>query len=169
MSKKVSSEYMFPQELPKMELYDFYKSSGVRGDFDSFEPSLTRQEFAEECDINTIMERYEKTGAISHVNRAEPVYLDTTLYPGLQASMDAFREAGVAFNALPAVVRREFDNDPQKFVEFAVNPENLGRMREWGLAAPEKLPDAPMRVEVVSPAAPAPASSGAPEPPKPSS
>jgi len=130
--------------------YDFYKTSGVRSDMDSFEPSLTRQEFAEECDINTIMARYEKTGVISHVNRAEPFYLDTTLYPGLQGAMDAFREAATQFALLPAAVRREFDNDPQKFVDFAVEPDNLPRMREWGLAPPEKAPDAPIKVEVTN-------------------
>lgn len=131
--------------------HDFFKQSGMRADIGVFEPSLTRQEFAEECDINTIMARYEATGAISHVNRNEPVYLDTTLYPGLQGAMDAFKAAAASFNALPAKVRREFDNDPQKFVDFAADPENVDRMREWGLAAPEKAPDAPIRVEVVSP------------------
>lgn len=145
---------------------DWYKTSGVRGDLDRFEPSLTRQEFAEECDINTIMARYEASGAISHVNRAEPMYLDTTTYPDLQGAMETFREASLAFNSLPALVRREFDNDPQKFVDFAVEPANVARMREWGLAAPEKLPDAPMRVEVVNSAPLAPDSLVAPASPK---
>lgn len=135
--------------------FDFYKTSGERGDLGKFEESLTRQEFAEECDINTIMAKYEAGGAISHVNKANPVYLDTTLYPGLQASMDAFREATFQFNQLPAQVRREFDNDPQQFVDFAVDPENLPKMREWGLAVPEKAPDAPIKVEVTN-SAPAP-------------
>lgn len=148
--------------MPKneAEIYDFRKSSGVRGDIDYFEPSLTRQEFAEECDINSIMEKYEKGGAISHVNRHEPVYLDTTLYPGLQASMDLFRQAATEFNALPAKVRREFDNDPQKFVDFASDPENLPRMREWGLAPPEAAPPEPVKVELVNAPAPAPAPGG---------
>lgn len=145
--------------------HDFYKTSGVRGDFDRFEPSLTRQEFAEECDINTIMARYEASGVISHVNRAQPMYLDTTGYPDLQGAMDQFREASLAFAALPAKVRREFDNDPQKFVDFASDPDNVPRMREWGLAEPEKAPDQPMRVEVVN--APPPAADSSVPPAKP--
>jgi len=144
---------------------DFYKTSGVRDDMSHFEPSLTRQEFAEECDINTIMARYEAGGAVSHVNKNAPVYLDTTLYPGLQASMDAFREASESFAALPAKVRREFDNDPQKFVDFAVDPENLGRMRDWGLAEPEAAPQEPMAVRVVDPAPPANGAPGASQTP----
>lgn len=143
MSKK-QAEFSMP-----LVMNDALKWSGQRGDIDfSGDPGLTRQEFAEECDINTIMARYEKQGVISHVNRAEPVYLDTTLYKGLQASMDAFKEAETAFLALPAKVRREFDNDPQKFVDFAVNPENVERMREWGLAAPEAVKPPPVEVLV---------------------
>lgn len=128
---------------------DFYKTSGHRSDMGPMEDGLTRQEFAEECDINTLMARYEAGGAISHVNKATPVYLDTTLYPGLQASMDAFREASLSFAALPAKVRREFDNDPQLFVDFAINPDNIERMREWGLAPPAPVEPGPVRVEIV--------------------
>jgi len=128
---------------------DFYKTSGVRDDVDfTGDPGMTRQEFADECDINTIMERYEKTGVVSHVNKAQPVYLDTSLYRGLQASMDAFKEAQQAFLALPAKVRKEFDNDAQAFVDFAVNPENVERMREWGLAAPAAVKPPPVEVLV---------------------
>ena len=164
MSKQKSFDLDRSNAFPSKADTDWYKTSGVRGDFDYFEPSLTRQEFAEECDINTIMARYEASGVISHVNRATPMYLDTTNYPDLQGAMDQFREASLAFNALPAAVRREFDNDPQLFVDFASDPANVQRMREWGLAAPEKVPDAPVRVEVTNPAGPEPASTGAPKP-----
>lgn len=129
---------------------DFFKRSGVRSDLSFFEPSLTRQEFADECDINTIMERYEATGVMSHVNQSEPMYLDTTLYPDLRGAMHAFMEASAGFNALPAKVRREFDNDPQKFVEFAADSANIDRLREWGLAEPVKPAEKPIQVEVVS-------------------
>lgn len=151
-AKKLAAELVSDEGQNPRSPIDFFKTSGVRSDLGEFAPSLTRQEFAEECDINTIMERYEATGAISHVNRAEPFYLDTTLYPSLQQSMDAFREANAAFLALPAHVRREFDNDPQKFVDFASDDKNIERMREWGLAEPVKAPEPPMRVTIENPA-----------------
>lgn len=141
-------DYVATDAQPEV-FQDFYKTSGVRGDIDfSGDPGMTRQEFAEECDINALMARYEKTGVVSHVNRAQPVFLDTTLYKGLQASMDAFNEAADAFRALPAAVRKEFDNDPQKFVDFAVDEKNIERMREWGLAAPAPVKPAPVEVLV---------------------
>lgn len=129
---------------------DFVKESGVRGDMGKWEPSLTRQEFAEECDINTIMERYEASGAITHVNTSNPVYMDVTELPDLRGAMDAMREASLAFYSLPAKVRREFDNDPQAFVDFAQAPENLEQMRTWGLAPEAAVEPPPVRVEVIS-------------------
>ncbi|QCQ84583.1 internal scaffolding protein [Blackfly microvirus SF02] len=111
---------------------------------------MTRQEFADECNINVLMAAYERTGVISHVNRAAPQYLDVSDVPDLREALAAVSLAETAFMTLSASVRREFDNDPVKFVEYAQDPANLSRMREWGLAAPEKVADAPVRVEVVS-------------------
>lgn len=146
---------MKPFKFEWPEFVDFAAGSNRRGDLDVFLPSLTRQEFAEECDINTIMARYEAGGAVSHVNKAQPMYMDMTAIPDLREALDIMRDATISFNSLPAKVRREFDNDPQKFVDYAQNPENLARMREWGLAAPAPVEALPMRVEVVPAAVPA--------------
>lgn len=118
-------------------------------------PSRTRQEFAADADINTIMARYKKTGMLPQDQR-QPVYVDNWDAPDLMTAMNVLNMAQDAFLRLPAKVRKEFDHDPVEFVKFAENPENIGKLREWGLADPEKAPDAPMRVEVVNqPAAPA--------------
>lgn len=105
--------------------------------------SRTRQEFAAECDINNIMARYDATGVISHIDQRQPMYLDLTAIPtdlaGTLAMLDGATES---FMTLPASVRREFDNDPVRFVEFAANEANVEKMREWGLAKPAELPDA---------------------------
>ncbi|UDN67776.1 internal scaffolding protein [robinz microvirus RP_115] len=117
------------------------------------EPSRTRQEFADECDINVLMRKFEATGIVSHVDSRTPMYLDVSdgVLP-LAEALDVVRAADAAFMSLPARVRAEFDNDPVSFVEYAGDPANLERMREWGLAPP--LPSVPVtRVEVVNPAA----------------
>lgn len=116
-------------------------------------PSLTRQEFAEDCDINTLMARYEKTGVINHFNNAQPRYIDLTDKPAdLQDALNILAEAKDAFMRLPALTRREFDNDPAKFVDFASDPKNLDKMREWGLAEPLPTPPEPTKVEIINPA-----------------
>lgn len=127
----------------------------VQVDFDNA-LSLTRQEFRDECDINVLMDRFEKTGILPVNQVASPgMYFDTDLLPGdFREAMDIVNESGKLFMQLPAKVRREFDNDPAKFVDYAVDPKNIDQLKEWGLTAPEKAPDAPMRVEVVPPPAP---------------
>lgn len=122
------------------KLTDFYKPHDAV-DFVPVGPSMTRQEFAEDCDINTIMERYERTGELP-VNRGEPIYYDFTTVPGLQDGLHLMQEAERAFMTLPAKVRRDFDNDAVAFAQFAVDPANLEQMRDWGLAKPAEPAEA---------------------------
>lgn len=113
------------------------------------EPSRTRQEFADECDINVLMRRYEATGVISHVQTVEGKYMDLSNVPDLASAIDVVREANEQFMRLPARARARFDNDPVKFVEYAANPDNIEQMCEWGLA--ERVVDPPpAKVEVVN-------------------
>jgi hypothetical protein len=149
--------------------YDFYKVNGASGVTFTEGPSMTRQEFAEECDINSIMKRYEGhvVGGPGNLPPMVPQYYDFGEMPQtLMEFMEMQSRAEEAFMSLPAVVRKHFENDAMQFVEFASDPGNLGQMREWGLAAPAKAPDAPAAPGAVSGAAPA---GAAPEPSKGSS
>lgn len=117
----------------------------------SVEPSLTRQEYADECDINKLMAQYEKTGLLpGNMNLNPPRYLDVSDVPDLPTALNMLNEATSAFMSLPATVRRDFDNDPVKFIQFAENPENLPKMREWKLAPPEATEPPPQKVEVMN-------------------
>lgn len=115
-------------------------------------PSLTRQEFAAECDINTLMEKYEKTGLLTPqmLSSREPSYLDVSDVPDLQSALALVRDAETAFMTLPARTRLQFENNPLKFVAFAEDPANIDQMREWNLAPPKELPPGPQEVKVVS-------------------
>lgn len=127
--------------------------------------SMTRQEFTDECDVNQIMARYEKNGIWPVQNgMVEPRYLDFGNMPdNLMEALEQISQASEAFMMLPASVRKEFDNDAARFVEFASDGNNLGKLREWGLAEPEKVPPGPMEVKIVgepAPATPVPAAPG---------
>lgn len=115
------------------------------------EPSKTKQEFAEECDINALMARYEKTGVISHMSRSEPRYLDVSEVPDLALAMQMMSNAEAAFMDIPASVRfSEFGNDPLRFVEFAQDPANADRLVELGFAERPAPAPGPIRVEMVN-------------------
>lgn len=117
----------------------------------------TRQEFAAECDINTLLEHYENTGAWKSFNRMEPVYMDVTEVHDLPSAMQLLAHAEARFMTLPAKVRATFDNDPVRFVQYCEDPKNIEQLREWELA-PRPAPEpAPIKVEVTNPAVDPPA------------
>lgn len=106
------------------------------------DPSLAQQNFKDETDINVIVKKFGITGQVPVPSRL-PNYGDFTGVYDYQTAMNAIIEADNVFNALSADIRKKFDNDPGKFVDFCENPDNIGELRELGLAKPKP-------VEVVS-------------------
>lgn len=102
-------------------------------------PSMTHQSFKEECDINRIMKKWEKTGIIEHRNTFEGNYADFTTVPtDYHTAMNSILAAEEMFMTLPAAVRKKFHNDPGEFLDFADNPENLQEMQEMGLTETDR-------------------------------
>ena len=100
--------------------------------------SLTHQSMAEDCDINKIMERFQQTGLLDHMNTFEGQYGDFTEVPqDYHEAMNQVLEAQEMFYTLPSSVRKKFHNDPGQFLEFVDDPSNTDAMREMGLV-PEK-------------------------------
>ena len=112
----------------------FHFAEPVRVDQHVGEETMTQQHMAEQCDINAIMKRYEKTGLLEHVNQYQGEYGDFTVMPDFHTAMNKIRIAEEMFMTLPAKVREKFENDAGAFVEFATNEDNLDEMRELGLA-----------------------------------
>lgn len=99
----------------------------------------TKQSHKTECDINNILRRYESTGLITHVNNTVAQYGDFSEVDDYQTSLQKVMDAEGAFLALPSDVRKFFDNDPAKFLDFAGDPNNIETMVELGLADPSVL------------------------------
>lgn len=104
----------------------------------SFPPdsSVTKQSFKEECDINTIMAKYQYNGELPILNQQFPQYLDCTGIE-FQTYVDYVAQARDMFAALPSKIRNTFDNDPARFVDFCSQEANRAQLKEWGLLAPE--------------------------------
>lgn len=110
-------------------------------DCQSANDGMCRQEFANECDINVLMARYEKDGVVNHFARGEPKYMDVSNVPPYDVAIQQVRDAEEAFMKLNARVRSRFDNDPGQFMDFCADPKNLEQLREWGLAPPAPKQD----------------------------
>lgn len=101
----------------------------------------TSQDFKDDCDINQIMARYQRTGAIDHVRTYGGSYSD--IAPGdLQTALNQVALAQQMFNDLPSKVRDFCRNDPGTFLEFVQDPRNQEQMVEFGLATvnPDLIP-----------------------------
>ncbi|WNK12510.1 MAG: internal scaffolding protein [Microvirus sp.] len=99
-------------------------------------PSMTKQEFARECDINNIVKSFSVSGQLNHVSAKalSGQYLDLPDGFDLQQSLEIVAQAESAFMSLPAKVRDRFHNDPANFLTFVHDPDNLDEMRRMGLA-----------------------------------
>lgn len=100
------------------------------------EPSMTRQAFADECDVNKIVARAERTGVISHYNQAEPRFMDVSDMVDFQTAMNVVISTQDAFDALPSAVRFRFANDPAALVSFLADASNREEAISLGLINP---------------------------------
>lgn len=107
----------------------------------------TDQSFAEEVDINTIVERFGLTGELPE-NLVMPRDGDFTNALDYQQSLNLIIQANQAFLELPAQIRARFGNNAEDFVAFASDPGNLDECRKLGLADPVPLPQEPPLVRI---------------------
>nr|QJB20819.1 MAG: internal scaffolding protein [Microvirus sp.] len=109
--------------------YVHYPDEGLKFE----DPSLTKQSFADECDFNAVMGRWERTGTIEHVNTAIPQFSDVSALPDYQAALNTVIAANAAFEALPSGLRERFSNDPAQLVAFLENADNKAEAVKLGL------------------------------------
>lgn len=136
----------------------YMKPLRVTVDF-SNSPSLAKQSFKDECDINKIMRRYEKTGVVDHLNKFNGDYGSFLGFEDYHTSMNQILAAEEAFMALPAKVRARFNHSPAEFLQFAQNADNHEEMVELGLARrgePEEPANPPQELAEKAPDEPAP-------------
>lgn len=105
----------------------------------TYPPSMTKQEFKAECDINNIIKAYSTTGMLKHVsaNAAMGSYEDLPDSLDFQESLAQVELARQAFMTLPSKLRDRFQQDPVQFLEYMNDPANLGEMAELGLIKPQ--------------------------------
>lgn len=100
--------------------------------------NLCEQSHKADCDINTIIRRYEVTGQLDpFITRHGGVYGDFTQYQDYQENMNMVITAQEAFQALNAEVRKKFDNDPAKLMQFLDDNKNYDEAVKLGLVEPK--------------------------------
>lgn len=118
MSRKIHSLY----DRPKSKKLSFSK------------PSMTKQSFRDESNLNNIMKRFEKTGQLPNLISQDPSFGDFSDPISYQDSLNLVIKAGEQFAALPSRVRDRFGNDPQQFLMFVNDASNVDEMIRMGIA-----------------------------------
>ena len=94
--------------------YDVNEASVVSG-VECVEPTLARQEFKNDSDLNTMIRRFGVEVAQTPNWRE----FDATVIPDNFMELQAMLKEGVeAFNSLPSDVRAKHENNPEKFLNW---------------------------------------------------
>lgn len=107
--------------------------------------SLTVQADVEDADINTIVRRFGVTGGMPS-NVRMPMSGDFTGIGDYHSALNVVIAADDAFMAMPWEVRRRFEGDPSKLIQFLEDPANRTEAESLGLVVPSPAaaaPDAP--------------------------
>lgn len=102
------------------------------------EESMTQQSDRDDSDINVIVGKFFKTGQLPKMKEGG-IGGDFSTAGDFRDMVEKINTARDDFNSLPAKVRKEFDNDPAKFIDFVQNPANIEEIKKMGLTAPEKV------------------------------
>jgi len=131
---------------PCPKTYSFNKRRRVQ--FATVGESMTKQEYGDETNINTIVERWAKTGLLTSMNTGTPLYADVSEVPDFRGSLDVIRKTQEAFDSLPPKLREKFNNSAEQLIDFISKAENrqeavkLGLIQDEGIQTPkgEKTP-----------------------------
>lgn len=97
----------------------------------------TKQCFKDECDINKMMARYNKSGVFP-MPTSEYKYGDFAAVPDYQSALNIVISAQRSFDSLSLEVRKRFDYDPVQFLQFVNDPVNYQegvKLGIWNKAA----------------------------------
>ena len=109
-------------------------SPQVRVSFETKGESLTEQQYAEESQILNKIRKYDSQGFFDSINRNPAQYTDFTQVRDLADAIDQIEEAREAFLTIPSDVRKQFNNSPSEFFNFASKEENYDELVKLGLA-----------------------------------
>lgn len=96
--------------------------------------SRTKQSMKDECDVNLIVARFDKTGLISHLAEGVPQFVDVSELGDYRSIIEQVRKVDEYFAGLPARVRSEFKNDASLFMDFLESGASHDELLELGLA-----------------------------------
>lgn len=127
-------KHQFAQEIRDNQSLEMRPNGHLRVRALNDEPSMTQQQFKEDCDVNLILAKYMETGSVTHTRNVEQgAYLDLANLPDYQEQLDNVIAARTMFEQLPAMIQKRFAFDPQQLIDFLGDPNNRDEAIKIGL------------------------------------
>lgn len=104
-------------------------------------PSKTEKSHRKECNINTIMARARR--GIPTSIRTNGLFGDFTNVESYHYALNKVADAKSDFENLPSALRKRFDQDPAKLIEFLASEDNRQEAIELGLIEDPLIPEQP--------------------------
>lgn len=106
-----------------------------------FEPgsSRTKQEFAAETSLSSMMMRFSQTGIAPEMAARMGSYGDFSAAPDFMQAQEIIVRAREQFEALPAAVRDKFGNNAAMFLEWVGDEKNFDEAAKLGLLSEESV------------------------------
>ncbi len=132
--------------MKKTEITTSYGKKRVRVYTENTEKDLADQSFKKDCDVNTVIARFKKTGQITHLAKSAGVYADVSTITDLSSAIEQVQKASEAFDTLPADLRKKLNNDPVEFLRYIQDDKLIKEHIKYGLRdapllEPETSPD----------------------------
>lgn len=125
---------------------EFLEVAVATGDPNDPKHMRTKQSFKDECDINNIMKKFNKTGQLPEMIKQNPSYGDFSEPLDFQESQNVVIKAIEQFQALPSKTRERFQNDPETFLRYMHSNPPEEEVRAMGLL--KEKPPAPVKQEI---------------------
>lgn len=132
MSKKFREKFGVEMEVVTSSDMRSYCSRPGRTDGDGKPIYRTEQHHKNECDVNRIIKKYDKTGVIHHVSKFEAEFGDAT-GPDFKSAMDLVVRSQANFDQLPSNIRKRFKNSAGELLAFMDDASNREEAIELGL------------------------------------
>lgn len=112
------------------------------------DPTLTQQQYKDDADLNVIVKRFGITDGAIPVPAQDPKYYgDFSDATDFRGALDRTRDALDRFDALPAEIRKQFDNDPVALYHWVSDPQNAEDAVKLGLLS-KRTPEQKAAAEI---------------------
>lgn len=127
------------QDYDEYEEYDKH-GQGITGTGIGEPILLTEQHHKDSMSVQSIIRNAQKGVLSAHIKQYDGKYMDLPGEIDFLEAQNTIARAQEMWSTVPSNIRKHFDNDPGKYVDFMVNADNYDEIKKMGLD-PSYIPE----------------------------